>query len=60
MLGYFFWRIMRLDTPFRLLTRLRDGHLRVVVHEKMDMVVFAVELYQFRFKVITDPGEDTS
>jgi hypothetical protein len=31
----------------------------VVVHEKMDIVVFAVELYQFRFKVITDPGEDT-
>jgi hypothetical protein len=59
MLGYFFWRIMRLDTPFRLLTRLETA-LGVVVHEKMDMVVFAVELYQFRFKVITDPGEDTS
>ena len=24
------------------------------------MVVLAIELYQVRFKVVTDPGEDTS
>jgi hypothetical protein len=60
MLGYFFWRIMRLDTPFRLFTRLETATFGGVVQEKMDMVVLAVELYQFRFKVITDPGEDTS
>jgi hypothetical protein len=60
MLGYFFWRIMRLETPFRLFTRLETATFVVVVHEKVNMIVFAVELYQLRFKVVTDPGKDTS
>src|ERR1035438_3534069 len=35
-----------------------NGHLRVVVHEQMDMVVLAIELYQFRFKVVAYSGKD--
>src|SRR5580692_8837003 len=43
MLGYFFWRIMRLDTPFRLLTRL-EGRMSnfdcdpVVEHARLEQI----------------------
>jgi len=32
----------------------------VAVYEQMNMVVFAIELYQFRFKVVAYPGKDAS
>jgi hypothetical protein len=34
-----------------------NGHLGRVVHEPMDMVILAIELYQFGFKAVAYPGK---
>ncbi len=38
----------------------RDGDLRRIVHQQVDVVVLAVELHEFRLEVGADAGEDAA
>ena len=46
MLGYLLCRIMRLDTPLRLFTKVETETLGGVVHQQMNVVVFPDELHE--------------
>ena len=32
----------------------------MILHQQVDMILFAIELDQFRFKIFADAGEDAS
>ena len=52
------WRRRRELTPLRELTSFGELDFRWVVHQKVDVVLIAVELFQLGFEVLADPAHD--